>query len=77
MRRSSTAYDGMRPIGTVHHVPQKERTGPSMTAGPLPMLITALPLSYDRWRRGFALAVERSGLCGGRDAKESKRRCRQ
>jgi hypothetical protein len=37
----------------------------------------ALTFGNNRWRRGFALAVVRSGLCGGRDAKESKRRCRQ
>src|SRR5206468_12940639 len=38
--------------------PKKKGTGPSMTAGPLPMLITASPLSYDRRGRGrsFSLA---------------------
>ena len=68
---------GLRNTREGLHLLKKKGTGPSMTAGPLPMLITALPLSYDRWRRGFALADVRSGLCGGRDAKESKRRCRQ
>jgi hypothetical protein len=39
----------------------------------------ALAFRNNRWRRwGFALAVRCSvGLCGGRDAKESQRRCRQ
>jgi hypothetical protein len=62
---------------------QKEGTGPSMTAGPIPQcLLQHLPLSNDRRgrRRSFSFAdAERptSVLRTASDAKESQCRCRE
>ena len=66
-RARSKMEDGLR-------LAQK-RKGPAQW--PAPPQLPALAFGNDRWRRGLALAVVRSGLCGGRDAQESKRRCRQ
>ena len=52
---------------------KKKGTGPSMTAGPLPMLVTALPLSYDRRGRGRSFSLA-DVLRTASDTQESKHR---
>ena len=51
--------------------PKKKGTGPSMTAGPLPMLVTASPLSYDRRGRGRSFSLA-DVLRTASDAQESE-----
>jgi hypothetical protein len=78
---------GVRQFRQVHHechsLPQVSGTnfgGTDVKESPgsatqqsrdLPRATPALTFGNNRWRRGLALAVVRSGLCGGRDAKES------
>jgi hypothetical protein len=52
-------------------VPKKERTGPSMMAGPFPMLVQHLPLSYDRRGRGRSFSLA-DVLRTASDAQESE-----
>jgi hypothetical protein len=55
-------------------IPAQKEKGPAQW--PVPQS-PALAFGNDRRRRGLALAVVRSGLCGGRDGEERQRRCRQ